>query len=93
MTSLGLSTLGKCPACEGTHPPCAGVDCRCGRHFHFGRDFWVRTDKCIVCPSCAHALSPLDFDQHGAERNVVFDQPGFDIVREDNGLERLRVKR
>jgi hypothetical protein len=44
------------------------VDCSCGRHFHFGDDLWVRTDPCIVCPSCGKALSPLDFDQNGIER-------------------------
>lgn len=84
-----------CEVCKGstTGHVLTGVDCRCGRHFHFGKDLWVRTDKCIVCPACERALSPLDFDMHGNERAVVFDQPGFDIVREDGGFERLRMKR
>jgi hypothetical protein len=60
-----VSRLGTCPTCEnkgtvGSGTP-NGVDCRCGQHFHFGDDLWVRADKCIVCPSCGRALSPLDF--------------------------------
>jgi hypothetical protein len=68
------SRFGECHACEGQHTVGSGrpngVDCTCGRHFHFGDDLWIRTDKCIVCPSCERALSPLDFDYHGEERGA-----------------------
>jgi hypothetical protein len=66
-----LSRLGECPTC-GPHTVGEGipngVDCACGRHFHFGDALWTRTDPCIVCPACERALSPLDFDQQGVGR-------------------------
>jgi hypothetical protein len=70
--NLPLSRLAECPRCEGRHTHGSGrpngVDCRCGRHFHFGDEMWIRTDECIACPSCGRALSPLDFGQDGIER-------------------------
>lgn len=68
----GSTLSDACPTCEGGHTVGSGrpngVNCRCGRHFHFGDDLWTRTDLCIVCPSCERALSPLDFDNEGNER-------------------------
>lgn len=74
MTMPSYTMLGECPTCEGRHTSGSGrptgIDCRCGRHFHIGDDLWIRTDKSIVCPSCERALSPLDLDQHGRERDA-----------------------
>lgn len=74
MTSRNLSRLGECATCNGRHTHGSGrpngVDCRCGRHFHFGDELWGRTDPCIVCPSCERALSPLDIDHEGNERPI-----------------------
>lgn len=64
-----------CSACSGRHTHGAGqpngVDCRCGRHFHFGDELWIKSEPCIECPSCERVLSPLDFDNEGNERQLA----------------------